>query len=154
MAKALRSADVRHQVAPYAGSVYQPWGDSPQLRPNDLLPTATTTPLVGLPGGEFMGSVESILQTSSNGASLLTPEALRDHMELLLKIHQLEVKVGSSIWRLEDLCQRAEFPNFPGLHSFEFLLVQLIPCVVITPADCFWDGSKAVAPDASVPIPW
>lgn len=75
-------------------------------------------------------------------------------MDLLLKVHSIEVKVGAAKWRLEDLCQRAELPNVAGLHSFEALLAQLIPCIVITPLDCFWEGSKVLARDAVAPIPW
>ncbi|KAL5108081.1 Protein patched [Taenia crassiceps] len=160
LAKALRSADMHHQIPRYAGTIYhQPpsWGD-PYLRSPDPIPTALhTSPLGGLPGSEFMGSIESILQTSaptSSTGNLLTLEALRDHMELLVKIHKLEVKVGASKWRLEDLCQRAELPSAVGLHSIESILAQLIPCVVITPADCFWEGSKVIAPDTVVQIPW
>lgn len=160
LAKALRSADMHHQTPLYAGTIYhQPpsWGD-PYLRSPDLIPAALhTSPLGGLPGSEFMGSIESILQTSTSASptgNLLTLEALRDHMELLVKIHKLEVKVGASKWRLEDLCQRAELPSAMGLHSIESLLAQLIPCVVITPADCFWEGSKVIAPDTVVQIPW
>ncbi|KAL5965611.1 Protein patched [Taenia solium] len=160
LAKALRSADMHHQIPPYAGTIYHhppSWGD-PYLRSPDLIPAAPhTSPLGGLPGSEFMGSIETILQTpapASLTGNLLTLEALRDHMELLVKIHKLEVKVGASKWRLEDLCQRAELPSSVGLHSIESLLAQLIPCVVITPADCFWEGSKVIAPDTVVQIPW
>uniref|UniRef100_A0A5K3EWG9 SSD domain-containing protein n=1 Tax=Mesocestoides corti TaxID=53468 RepID=A0A5K3EWG9_MESCO len=136
------------------GSLYPQipsWGD-PYLRPSKLSNSHSSL-LGGLPGSEFMGSMESVLQVSSSH-NILTPEAFRDHMDLLVKIHRLEVKVGSSVWRLEDLCQRAELPRTVGLHKFESLLARLIPCVVITPADCFWEGSKVLVPDGMVQIPW
>ncbi|KAM7543113.1 hypothetical protein Aperf_G00000010674 [Anoplocephala perfoliata] len=160
LARTLHSAYMQ-QTPSYTGSIYQqysptswvdPYFRSPDSHPSGNSQSSTNSPLGGLPGSEFMGSLESILQVSDS--NLLTPDALRDHMELLLKIHSIEVKVGTSKWRLEDLCQRADLPSAAGLHSFESLLAKLIPCVVITPLDCFWEGSKLLAPDAVVPIPW
>ncbi|VDD74678.1 unnamed protein product [Mesocestoides corti] len=154
LADSLRSGDAYQQFPPLMGSLYPQipsWGD-PYLRPSKLSNSHSSL-LGGLPGSEFMGSMESVLQVSSSH-NILTPEAFRDHMDLLVKIHRLEVKVGSSVWRLEDLCQRAELPRTVGLHKFESLLARLIPCVVITPADCFWEGSKVLVPDGMVQIPW
>ncbi len=101
-----------------------------------------------------MGSMESILQSSDDADLLASPQALQDHMDLLVKIRQLEVKVGLSKWSLEDLCQRAELPRTAGMHGMEVPLSQLIPCLVITPADCFWEGSKVLAPAMGIQIPW
>ncbi|VDO09862.1 unnamed protein product [Rodentolepis nana] len=161
LAQELRSFYIQQQVPSFVNIQYHQypsptWGDpyyrSPYSHPSVNPQSSTNSPLGGLPGSEFMGSIESILQVSDS--NLLTIDALRDHMELLLKVHSIEVKVGAAKWRLEDLCQRAELPRAAGLHSFESLLAQLIPCVVITPLDCFWEGSKVLAPDAVVSIPW
>nr|CUU98950.1 hypothetical transcript [Hymenolepis microstoma] len=161
LAEELRSSYMQQQVPSFVNIQYHQypsptWGDpyyrSPDYHPSVNPQSSTNSPLGGLPGSEFMGSIESILQVSDS--NLLTIDALRDHLELLLKVHSIEVKVGAAKWRLEDLCQRAELPSAAGLHSFESLLARLIPCVVITPLDCFWEGSKALAPDAVVSIPW
>lgn len=117
LAKALRSGDLQ----PYIGS--DTWS-GPQVD-HSFASQSGTTSLGGLPGSEFMGSMESIIQTAptSTSSGLLTTQAIQDHIDLLIKIHRLEVKVGSSKWRLGDLCQRPELPVIDGIHTiqvFEF----------------------------------
>ncbi|KAF8567920.1 hypothetical protein P879_04962 [Paragonimus westermani] len=87
----------------------------------------------GLPGHEFMGTVETVLQVFSKPSHvvseadglasqthLLTPHALLDHMEFLIKAY----------------------------------LDMIIPCLIITPLDCFWEGSKVLGPEEAMWVPW
>ena len=41
--------------------------------------------------------------------------------------------------------------NF-SYSSFQ-ILDNLFPCTIITPLDCFWEGSKLLGPDRPVHIP-
>ena len=34
------------------------------------------------------------------------------------------------------------------------ILTKLLPCVIITPLDCFWEGSKLMGPENGVYVPW
>lgn len=37
-------------------------------------------------------------------------------------------------------------------NSFQ-IFRDIIPCSIITPLDCFWEGSKLLGPDSPVSIP-
>ena len=39
--------------------------------------------------------------------------------------------------------------NLVNLQIFE----NIFPCAIITPLDCFWEGSKLLGPDLPVTIP-
>ncbi|KAA3681340.1 patched 1 [Paragonimus westermani] len=128
----------------------------------------------GLPGHEFMGTMETVLQVFSKPSHvmseadglasqthILTPHALLDHMEFLIKVRRLQITVGSSKWSFKDLCQRATLPfGAEGHHiqaSFIFCsayLDMIIPCLIITPLDCFWEGSKVLGPEEAMWVPW
>jgi patched 1 protein len=34
----------------------------------------------------------------------------------------------------------------------EPLIEQIIPCIIVTPLDCFWDGAKALGPSTPIVI--
>ncbi|TGZ66153.1 hypothetical protein CRM22_005501 [Opisthorchis felineus] len=124
----------------------------------------------GLPGHEFMVTMETILQTVVNTEDhphfgeqsshqefpprLLTPSALLDHMDFLIKVRRLQVTVGASKWSFEDLCQRATLPFGAGMHHIQAYLDMIIPCSVITPLDCFWEGAKVLGPEEGRWVPW
>ncbi|KAK7490526.1 hypothetical protein BaRGS_00018312 [Batillaria attramentaria] len=52
-------------------------------------------------------------------------------------------------WKFRDICYAA---NFPILEQdlFDHILDGLLPCVIITPIDCFWEGSLLLGPDYPV----
>ena len=58
----------------------------------------------------------------------------------------------SSNWKLRDICYRPATPTFES-HSIDSFLERLIPCSIITPLDCFWEGSYLLGPDVPVAIP-
>jgi len=39
------------------------------------------------------------------------------------------------------------------MFSFFQIFENIIPCAIITPLDCFWEGSKLLGPDYPVNIP-
>lgn len=133
----------------------------------------------GLPGHEFMGTMESIFQTTlssryltetmsdepsavksvdtvsnQNMSQLLTPRALLDHVDFMVKVRRLQITVGSSKWSFKDLCQRATLPFGAEMHHIQAYLDMLIPCMVITPLDCFWEGAKVLGPEETMWVPW
>lgn len=57
-----------------------------------------------------------------------------------------------STWRLKDLCYAPSVPNF-DVHYIEQIFDRIIPCAIITPLDCFWEGSKLLGPEYPVHIP-
>ncbi|TNN05782.1 Protein patched isoform 2 [Schistosoma japonicum] len=131
---------------------------------------------------EFMGSMETILQTTipyaasqpfseqtktnhpyssgkindnnDNYADILTPQALLDHMEFLIKVRRLTITIGSSKWSFKDLCQRASLPFGAEMHHLQAYLDMIIPCIIITPLDCFWEGAKVLGPEEAMWVPW
>ncbi|VDQ17843.1 unnamed protein product [Trichobilharzia regenti] len=30
----------------------------------------------------------------------------------------------------------------------------IIPCIIITPLDCFWEGAKVLGPEEAMWVPW
>ncbi|TPP67081.1 Protein patched 1 [Fasciola gigantica] len=142
-----------------------------------------------LPGREFMGTMETILQSavrssdpdyrpvsdrdsatfdsvetddpptvssssSTTDSQLLNPQALLDHMEFLIKVRRLQITVGSAKWSFKDLCQRATLPFGSEMHPIQAYLDMIIPCLIITPLDCFWEGAKVLGPEEATWVPW
>lgn len=56
-------------------------------------------------------------------------------------------------WRLKDLCYSPSIPDFEGYHHIESIIDNVIPCAIITPLDCFWEGSKLLGPDYPIFVP-
>ena len=53
-------------------------------------------------------------------------------------------------WTLADMCFKPPSPPTGQLSSLGdmigTLLDKIIPCIWITPIDCFWEGSKPLGP--------
>ncbi|KAK5976366.1 hypothetical protein GCK32_015621, partial [Trichostrongylus colubriformis] len=52
-------------------------------------------------------------------------------------------------WTLSDICFKPPGPKFnsgPLAHLLNSLLDKMIPCIWITPIDCYWEGSKPLGP--------
>ena len=52
-------------------------------------------------------------------------------------------------WTLSDICFKPgglDISNDSIAYSMKPMLERLIPCIWITPVDCFYDGSKPVGP--------
>ncbi|CAB3986668.1 patched homolog 1-like, partial [Paramuricea clavata] len=86
-------------------------------------------------------SYEVIIQTpKTEGTNVLTAEALLRHAEAVKKAMKVEVEVLEQTWSVQDICSKPAVPKFNML--MDKMLEQIIPCTVITPLDCFWDGAK------------
>lgn len=55
-------------------------------------------------------------------------------------------------WSLKDLCYSANIPTF-DVQFIDQIFEKIFPCVIITPLDCFWEGSKLLGPDYPIQIP-
>ncbi len=79
-------------------------------------------------------------------------------------------------WRLKDLCYSPTIPSFDiqyieQVSPFRFgdrwrraqlifgfvfplqIFENIFPCAIITPLDCFWEGSKLLGPEFPVTVP-
>jgi patched 1 protein len=53
------------------------------------------------------------------------------------------------------MCFKPAVPKMDGnvlAPIIEPILEKIIPCVTITPMDCFWDGAKALGPKEPIVI--
>lgn len=55
-------------------------------------------------------------------------------------------------WRLKDVCLTPSIPSFEEVHV-EKIFDHLFPCAIMSPLDCFWEGSKLLGPDYPVRVP-
>ncbi|XP_071877009.1 protein patched isoform X1 [Bombus fervidus] len=104
--------------------------------------------------GEAAASTHQlVIQTPRHpGANILHPAALKEHLEILKAATQVTVHLFDTEWRLKDMCYALNIPNF-DMHYIDQIFDRIIPCAIITPLDCFWEGSKLLGPDSPVYIP-
>ncbi|KAH8394853.1 hypothetical protein KR222_008056 [Zaprionus bogoriensis] len=105
--------------------------------------------------GEDESSTHQLLiQTAHDpDASVLHPQALLAHLEVLVKATAVKVHMYDTEWGLRDMCNSPTTPTFEGHYYIEQILKHLIPCSIITPLDCFWEGSQLLGPETPVFIP-
>ncbi|XP_046388102.1 protein patched [Ischnura elegans] len=102
------------------------------------------------------GSTHQLLiQTPHDAAAaggLLRPEALLAHLDAVSTAASVTVHLFDITWRLKDLCYSPSIPSF-DYHYIDQIMENIFPCSIITPLDCFWEGSKLLGPDYPVTIP-
>uniref|UniRef100_A0A1B6DUL2 SSD domain-containing protein n=1 Tax=Clastoptera arizonana TaxID=38151 RepID=A0A1B6DUL2_9HEMI len=103
--------------------------------------------------GETSGSTHQfVIQTPRDPhASLLHPGALLSHLEVVKAATSVEVHLFDITWRLKDMCYAPSLPNF-DLYYIDQIFENIIPCAIITPLDCFWEGSKLLGPSPDSPV--
>lgn len=88
-----------------------------------------------------------LIQTPKDtGASVLHPQALLTHLEILQIATSVQVHMFHTSWSLGDMCVSPNIPNFTESYIDE-IIASIIPCTIITPLDCFWEGSKLLGPN-------
>ncbi|XP_014243671.1 protein patched [Cimex lectularius] len=104
--------------------------------------------------GETGSSIHQlVIQTAKDSdASVLHPYSLLKHAEVVKIAISLSVNLFDITWRLKDLCYSPSITNFDA-HFIDQIFENIIPCAIITPLDCFWEGSKLLGPDYPVNIP-
>lgn len=105
-----------------------------------------------------LGEMEStthqlLIQTPKDpDASVLNSQALLTHLEVLRQATSVTVQMFDITWSLRDMCNVPTIPQFDA-HYIEQIFENIIPCSVVTPLDCFWEGSKLLGPEYPVHIP-
>ncbi|XP_012064028.1 PREDICTED: protein patched [Atta cephalotes] len=89
--------------------------------------------------GEAAASTHQlVIQTPRHsGANILHPAALREHLAVLEAAMNVEVHL------FDIVCSEKIYVIFESI----------IPCAIITPLDCFWEGSKLLGPEFPVHVP-
>jgi patched 1 len=104
--------------------------------------------------GEMDSSTHQLLIQTPNDkeATILHPQALLTHLEVVKQAISVTVHMFDITWSLKDMCYSPNIPNF-DTHYIEQIFENVIPCAIITPLDCFWEGSKLLGPEFPVHIP-
>ncbi|KRZ03809.1 Protein patched -like protein 1 [Trichinella zimbabwensis] len=96
-----------------------------------------------------------LIQTPRKGESnILTKDDLLLHEKVVSEMGRMTISLFGETWGLEDICFRPPSPSIEGAMSeiIKVLLDKIIPCTLITPLDCFWDGSKPLGPNPPLKI--
>ncbi|KAL8597752.1 hypothetical protein ACOMHN_001711 [Nucella lapillus] len=100
--------------------------------------------------GEGSGTThEVVVQTPKDRKNLLNRESVSQHFHSVLQATQVQVDIDGVTWKFRDICYAANFPLIED-ELFDHILYGLLPCVIITPLDCFWEGSLLLGPDYPV----
>ncbi|XP_069156937.1 protein patched [Procambarus clarkii] len=104
--------------------------------------------------GEGAGTTKQILilTPKDQGANVLHPRALLTHAAVLTAATRVNVDMFDISWSLRDLCFAPSFPVSDN-YLIEKIFEVMTPCAIITPLDCFWEGSKLLGPDFPVTVP-
>ncbi|CAD7011874.1 unnamed protein product [Ceratitis capitata] len=90
-------------------------------------------------GEDEFSTHQLVIQTAQDAnASVLHPQALLAHLEVLKKATAVKVHMFDTEWGLRDMCNSPTTPSFEGHYYIEQIFKHLIPCSIITPLDCFW----------------
>ncbi|XP_033217581.1 protein patched isoform X2 [Belonocnema kinseyi] len=103
-------------------------------------------------GEATMSTHQLLIQTPTvPGENILQSTALLEHLEVLKLAMKVTVEVDAKTWTLSDLCYKAPPPIVEDFLS-EKIFDSIIPCTIITPLDCFWEGSKLLGPNEKISI--
>ncbi|VIO93291.1 Patched family protein [Brugia malayi] len=98
----------------------------------------------------FDSRFQVVIQTpATKGTNALTKESLLKHVQIIEEIANFQVEMYGENWTLADICFKPPSPKLshgPLAGVMSKLLDRLIPCIWITPIDCFWEGSKPLGP--------
>ncbi|CAH0562221.1 unnamed protein product [Brassicogethes aeneus] len=103
---------------------------------------------------EMLSTHQMVVQTGvDQDVDLLHPHGLLEHLALIQKATQVTVTMFDITWRLKDFCQSPSIPNI-DVQYIETIFEKMMPCSIVTPLDCFWEGSKLLGPHFPVHIPF
>jgi len=104
---------------------------------------------------------ELIIHASNNGeGNILSVASLQNHLKAVQKAIDIRVTIYNKTWTHSDLCYAPEVPSFNN-SLVDGIVAAIIPCLIVSPLDCFWDGAKVLKlrgtlPDIvkSFPLEW
>ncbi|EFO85708.1 CRE-PTC-1 protein [Caenorhabditis remanei] len=101
------------------------------------------------------GGYQVLIQTPEfEGQNALDQQPLLKHVEIMRHIASFNVSVHGVDWSLSDLCFKPAPPAVdPGsaAANIDDVIDRIVPCIWITPIDCFWEGAKALGPNPPLP---
>ena len=102
---------------------------------------------------DFGSTDQLVIQTPRDvNADILYPDALLHHLQVMKTATEITVDMFEVTWRLKDVCLTPSIPSYTESH-IERIIDMLMPCSIMTPLDCFWEGSKLLGPDVPVTVP-
>ncbi|XP_064605910.1 protein patched homolog 1-like [Liolophura sinensis] len=103
--------------------------------------------------GEGSGTTsEIVIQTPQSSNTILTTESLLLHLQAVLEATKIQVEINEVTWKFKDICYAASLPMF-DIEVMSNIIDRMIPCTIITPLDCFWEGAKVLGPEAPAVLP-
>ncbi|CAB3404256.1 unnamed protein product [Caenorhabditis bovis] len=101
------------------------------------------------------GGYQVLIQTPKyEGQNALDMEPLLKHVEIMKDIASFNVTVHGEQWSLSDICFKPAPPSIANGSIATFVadvIDRIVPCIWITPIDCFWEGAKALGPHPTLP---
>ncbi|CAH3129517.1 unnamed protein product [Pocillopora meandrina] len=102
-------------------------------------------------GEGYGGTQELLIQTPNiKGTNILSVQAMKRHLDVLMRVTNISVELFDQTWTLKDICYTLSLPSLDDNMGLDSIIQQLLPCVIITPLDCFWEGAKPLGPHNKV----
>ncbi|XP_018429733.1 PREDICTED: protein patched homolog 2 [Nanorana parkeri] len=102
-------------------------------------------------GEESIYTSQMLIQTpKKEGENILTQESMLIHLNAALAASKVQVSMYGKSWDLNKICYKSGVPIIEN-GMIERMIEKLFPCVVITPLDCFWEGSQLQGGSAYLP---
>ncbi|XP_065070103.1 protein patched homolog 1-like [Rhopilema esculentum] len=99
---------------------------------------------------------EVMIQVAKDhGSNILNVEAMKEHLEMMKRVVTMGVYVHQDLWKLEDICIKPSLGTIAdGSNHLVKMLEHMTPCLLMTPLDCFYEGSQIAGPlePAIVPV--
>lgn len=99
------------------------------------------------------GGYQVVIQTPEYiGQNILDREPLLKHVDIMREIASFSIELHNVSWSLSDICFKPAPPELDGMAAeMSDVIERVVPCIWITPIDCFWEGAKALGPHPPIP---
>ncbi|KJH48046.1 patched family protein [Dictyocaulus viviparus] len=94
------------------------------------------------------GGYQVVIQTPEYpGQNILDRDPLLKHVDTMREIANFSITLHNVSWSLSDICFKPAPPELDGMAAdMSDVIERIVPCIWITPIDCFWEGAKALGP--------
>ncbi|KAJ1350924.1 hypothetical protein KIN20_006844, partial [Parelaphostrongylus tenuis] len=99
------------------------------------------------------GGYQVVIQTPEyDGQNILDRDPLLKHVDTMREIANFSIELHNVSWSLSDICFKPSPPRLEGMAAdLSDVIERIVPCIWITPIDCFWEGAKALGPHPPIP---